>query len=667
MFPFYGSAQSITDSLIDEMYMMWEKSYSHYEIDHMEGELSDALEYFVIHDSLKLTSEELRSEILKANSDLVKKNWGLDWSAGYIYNTAPGMEVADNILYKSRVQTQVSWDLLNNGFVENRTRGEILFNESEISRLAIENDLFRGQDIIDNWHHVIYSFNKQKIAVLDDRLALAEKRVAISYQLKSLGMITHEELLNNLESYAEISSLYKIYQDYNSQLNLADGNFETKSLPLIDLNYQYGIDQLEMSPNDSIQNLLIRNLELENKFYNDIDLKLYSRYNYYNLINSPIDNRAFLTIGIGVGIPIAFDKKEKEKLYELQKKQIQNGEQEVSADDLKVKNDVLGYFYEFRYKLKQFNAFYYKKLKLEEMLKKEQARYEVNRLDFNPLKALRWLDESMSVDIELIDLKQQLYLYVLRIQSVSSNHDLNQLIVPVQLEDLEIEKVKRKPSQVYIWSKTINGHSADFLVNYCLIHNISKVVVSSASNKEKLNEFVEKCSENSISVDLMIGNNHLIESTDVSLSLDNSITGIDMSFVSGLHLDVEPQTFEDWKDKEEAYTEQYIDMYKKAQVWCNAQNVELSVSLPTYFSSSTVNEIQKLNGTIYFMCYENVSTSFLQKKLEVYKGSIFNIALRPEDFKNMAEVDQKIDELHMLLEPKEFIIHDLERLLKFNP
>ncbi|CAG5084174.1 TolC family protein [Parvicella tangerina] len=658
-------SQRVVDSLIQEMYAVWERAYIGYDVDHMTGELSAGKKLFILDDST-VYSQDLKAKIMKAESDLVAKDWGVSWGAGYIYNTSPGMEVADNILYKSRVQAQVSWNILNNGFLENKKKSQVLKNRSVLAELDQHKGNYVNQDILQNWHRVIYQFNRFKIEILDERLLLAEKRVAISYQLQNLGKITHEELLNNLESYAEISSLYSIYKDYNDNISQDIQLDSMGSLPLIDIDYNYSLDMLSTESSDSSKHLMMRNIELENRFIDRVSLNIYSRYNYYDLINNPLDNRAFLTLGVGVGMPISFQKKERAELMKLEKQQILMGDYEEDAGQISLKNDLLSYLYEFRYKLKQFNAFYYKKLKLEEMLRKEQARYDVNTLDFNPLKALRWLDESMSVDIELIDLKQQLYLYVLKMLSVAPQLDVDQLIKPLELADLEIKKVQKDPKEVYVWSKTLAIHDIGTLVNYCMINNISGVVVSSSSESAKFNEFAEKCQQFGITVDIMIGDNEFINNFSTEI-LEDKLSGKDLSLVDGVHLDVEPQTFDDWDDKKAFYAEAYVKMFETVHLWCQSNSLKLAASLPTYFPEEAVNKVFDQGGEVFFMCYENVTASYLEKRLGGYVGNDFTIALRPEDFADAIEMNKKIDELSGLLQTKRFIIHDLERLLKFDP
>lgn len=652
-----------TSSLIKEMYQIWEKAYQRERANLIDGSKEEAIQLLTPLDTNASISKETEGKILLAESDLVRKDWGLNWSNGYVYNTAPGMDVADNIIYRSRVQSEVSWNILDNGWIENRGKSKQLRNDAEI--LGYESLTGDGQvDIIANWHAIIYQFNLQKIDILRERLTLAEQRVDIAYQLKNVGMISHEELLKHLEGYAEISSLFKIYEDYNQQVYADLPRINRTDLPLIDLNYQYAFAELSAPSHDSIAILELENLSLQNKFYNEMDLRVFGRYNYYDLVNIA-NNRAFVTFGVGMSIPLAFQKKEKEHLLELKKQQIAEKKYDHTISQTKASQDVLNYFYEFRYKLKQFNSFYYKQLMYQELLRQEQARYQMDYLSFNPLKALRWLDESMSIEIELVDIKQQLYLYALRMVSAAPQLSPEQLIIPLQLNDLEMEQVQRSEKGVYVWSKTITQQDPSFLVNYLKLHRIKSVVISSSTSRDQLNPWMKQCLEAGITTSVMIGDNHLINDFKLE-KFEEKLAGIDLSIVKGIHLDVEPQTFEDWKDNKEKYTAEYLAMYDQIHAWTEEHQLNLEVSLPTYFPEVAVSKILEQGGAVYFMCYENVKTTFLTEKLKDYAGENIYIALRTEDFSNMEELELKIEELRQLLNPQGFIVHDLERILKFD-
>ena len=98
--------------------------------------------------------------------------------------------------------------------------------------------------------------------------------------------------------------------------------------------------------NVSVVALQLANLELQNKPLNDINLRAYSRYNYYDLITTT-SNRSFFTFGLSLGVPLVFDKKETQNLIRLKREELESVNPENNID---VKKDVLGDFYELRYK-----------------------------------------------------------------------------------------------------------------------------------------------------------------------------------------------------------------------------------------------------------------------------------------------------------------------------
>ena len=77
--------------------------------------------------------------------------------------------------------------------------------------------------------------------------------------------------------------------------------------------------------------------------------------------------------------------------------------------------DLLNTVYEFRYKLKQYNNFYEKHKKYEELLRIERVKEKLQYFEFNPIAALNLLDDILSIEVEMLDLQQQMYLFLLDI------------------------------------------------------------------------------------------------------------------------------------------------------------------------------------------------------------------------------------------------------------
>jgi hypothetical protein len=82
-----------------------------------------------------------------------------------------------------------------------------------------------------------------------------------------------------------------------------------------------------------------------------------------------------------------------------------------------------------------------------------------------------------------------------------------------------------------------------------------------------------------------------------------------------------------------------------------------------------MDQLFQIVDKVYFMCYENVDTDFLIKKLKPFvdanKEKVV-IALRTEDFINRLEMEDKIDVLQDSLKVNEFAYHDLQRIISFD-
>jgi hypothetical protein len=648
--------------LIDDLYQLWDTHYVGYNVNHIDGDKKEAIKLFESKDSaVDFDTKSLLYDLKMAEADVIAKDWGLNWSANYLYNTAPGMDLADNIIFRSRVQSDLRWSILNNGYIENKTKSEIKQNEALIALLEQKN-IGKKAMLFDTWHQIIYQFNIHKLMVLNQRLELSKSRVETAHQLYAQGMISQEEMLKNVESYAEIKSLYKIYQDYNNQLQKTAANQEIMKLPLIDIDYTYTINTLSKSSNDSLNALLMKNFDLDHKQINDINLSVFSRYNYYDLASSSISDRSFFTLGINLGVPLVFDKKEQDKYRQLKVEQLKY---EVPEQEIQEKNDVLGYFYEFRYKLKQFNNFYYKALLYKELLRKEQARHKVDPLSFNPLKSLRILDDLMSIDIELIDLKQQMYLYALRIYAAVPDATINELIQPITLEDPEIKTQNIWADEIYIWSKTIKEEGSKFVAEYCVKKGFKKAIISVGGDKNLLIETIEELGKKQIEVDLMVGNNNLIDK-DVKQYLDEKLWGIKETNFKGIHLDVEPNVNSDWHENKAIYLTKYKAMIFEAEKYCKSNKLILNISIPLHYPEEFVQDLFQNVESIYFMAYENVKTDYIVRKIENYDASKIIIALRTEDFESVSDMNMKIEEISSKVKVKGFVIHDLGRLIQFE-
>ena len=66
---------------------------------------------------------------------LLKKEIGLNYTLDALQNISPSQaDVEDNILYQRRYQTGIEWNILKDGFIDNRSKMKALDNQQLLER-----------------------------------------------------------------------------------------------------------------------------------------------------------------------------------------------------------------------------------------------------------------------------------------------------------------------------------------------------------------------------------------------------------------------------------------------------------------------------------------------------------------------------------------------------
>lgn len=660
----HGQADS-TKLYIDNLYSNWKSTYSKYNFEHNKGNKDDISSLFSKQFSDSNRVENFLIQLKKLESNYYKGNIGLGFNAAFLNNPTGGEQDFDNIIYRSRFITDVGWDILRSGYVHNRLKAQIAENECKIAAIE-DKELKKNASFAILWNYIIYQFNLQKIQVLNDRMKLAQNKIDAIKKLYFLNKVDETELLRHFESIAEIRSMFNVYKEYNDQLKLeyqfADDDMF--NLPLIDIKYNTIKDRLDGQQQDSIVYLLKENIDLNNKFIKDISLRTSVRYSYYDLVTNNPSTRDFISLGISLGIPINFNRKTKQDWINLQKESV---EYIPESERVIIQKSILNNYYEFRYKLKQYTSMHYKRLLYQELLRKENARYSVDYLSFNPVSSLRILDDLMKIDIEMLDLKQQMYLKLITIHSEIPYNQIEDLYT-VQLLDDEFEKIYSSKRSIYIWDTIFEDFKLPFLLSYIEKEDFEGVIISynqKQKNNKIKNDFIDTLFSKGVRVEIMTGKNSLLN-TNPKPYFDSITQSLDFNKISAIHLDVEPHTFDDWSENKTKYLNQYIDLLDATLLFCNENNIGLSASIPLHYPTEYIEKIYQRCNMVYFMAYENIKTDYIVRKVKDYDPAKTVIALRTEDFNNLLEIETKIIDIQEEYKPRQFVIHDLRRVIEFE-
>jgi len=604
-----------------------------------------------------------RSQYLEKQLELAQRDYGVAVTGGFQENINPTIgDLEDNLIYRRKFNVGAEWRILKGGFFENKVKARIF--EDRILREQMNQDAnVEGYNYLKRFDHTIFTFNEVKIKLLNERRAQLEKQYQTIKELVYLKRLKKEDLIALDTRLSEVESLIHVYEDYNSYLNPANDSleFDVDNLPLIDLDYQK-IFYLLGQQTDSL--LSSRVYDDYYSWYHQISLKTYARYNYYDLIGPT--NRSWFTAGFNFNIPIPFNTKLKN---EVAQEKYKYDNEKLVQKRVNVHEEVLSTGYEFRYKLKQFIAFYQKRKMFMEKLRVEKVKVRLNDNNIDPLLGLELYDDLLQIDIELVDLLQNMYLKALKVHSKIPHSDIRDVVKFQTAQDVN-QYIDNKKRAVYVWSKTFEEYSAGFLAEYSIYNEFSTIVIST-SMKDTLEEkkkFIEFANQNA-EVHYMIGENSLFYEEDISGYIGKVLDKYGEVDPKGIHIDIEPHTFDDWQTEKPKLLKQYLEMMGKISTFCDDRDLELSVSIPLHYGEEVIDQLLVLCDHIYFMCYENVKTSYIVNKVKPFldngKDKLI-IALRTEDFANRIEMEDKIKEVQTQTSLSSFAYHDLRRMISFD-
>ncbi|MGE0636828.1 MAG: YCF48-related protein [Bacteroidia bacterium] len=631
---------------------------------------------------VKITDTIHRSDYLnhvnEAKIKQAKRDIGLSIAGTYQENSSAGVGTDEMIIYRRRASAGLDWDVLGNGYLSSRYKQQILKNEMIINSLKPEK-IISAADYIVISHKIIYAFNQHKIKLLEQRQQIINDKIDAANELYLLKHLPKLELMQIIQQQVDVTSMFQIYKAYNEQLNeeINADNIPVNILPVFDLDPEKitGISSTA-AVSDSIVKLKIKNLEIENSVWNDINLKTQLRYNYYNYSGLNQSDRSFLSAGLLFSVPLPFGTKADKNAIAAQA-DLMRFDQKNSSEQQSV--DMLNTVYEFRYKLKQYNNFMEKHKKYEELLRIERVKEKLQYFEFNPISALNLLDEMLSIEVEMLDLQQEMYLSLLDIITKSPGTEAISIIQPlataqakdnVKSQEASSLVDETKDKSMYIWSESLSKRSEAYIEEYLNLNNINRAIISAGQvEKAKVNSLFSVLKASGIQTELMIGSNKLLFNKNPAAYLDSVTASINLGDISALHLDVEPHVLDDWEKNKDSHLALYVNLVKQAQVWCSAKNLKLNVSIPVFYPEATLAEIYPACDKVYLMAYEHTDAFFILKKVKeefAISAEKTVIALRAKDFATRSAFEKFLNELGLAANTKSFAMHDLETFIKLD-
>jgi hypothetical protein len=608
------------------------------------------------------------SKYYLAQKAYAKRQLGLNLRADALQNSQTLFtELEDNILYQRRYLIGLEWDLLKNGFSQRNTTLKTIELNEQITSIEQKNTVLLKSSLPRT--ACIAYFNNKKIKLLEARISTLKAYIPLLEKLFYSKEITLEDLYAIQSRLVETQEQLSIYKAYNENLNpYYTKNLFDYSAPIFEINdniYFSNLNQTLQTDTASIRNLHDQMVEVDNKWYNELSLRAYSRMNVYDLYSPTNPYRSFFSFGLNFSMPLPFSHQQKSEL-DKQKWEKDHFRLVQSTNErlLEQTNNA----YEYRFALKKLLLMDEKEKMVREAIRIERTKSQLAESDFSPIHGLKLLDDLAQIQIEQIEIRQILYLKLVDINEKNAPTITENWLI--KLDKMKAEALPEINRNVYAWSKAFENKPA-VLLAFAEYNRFEKIYIAVSKNdslRNSKNEFVKLSKTTSMDVIPMIGQNKLLYETDFTNSLNQLLEPYKNWEFNEVHLDIEPHTQADWKENEEKAFANYLEKLKQSKAICSANGWKISISIPISYDSLKIHECLKIVDEIHFMCYENVKYSYLLRKLNAYKDfkdRIF-IALRTEDFKNRHELEQFI----ILLQTNEgfthFDYHDLSRLIKWD-
>ena len=376
-----------------------------------------------------LLFSDYNTEILAEELALSTKDWGLHLLSSYVRNFGQGFNDETENFTRDRFAVELQWNLLGNGYRDGKIKQKMAANSLKIQQIE-EQQYLKERAYGYQYNSIIYLFNEAKINYLEGRLVHLQKQDSIYYTLYLEHLIPYLEVLKVRKLTGKYALLLGDYQDFNREFELiynkAVINLDARQLPV----YKVLIDQLidEASSEETSNQILAytnENVILREQLQNDIRFRVFARRTY---TAGALDGfqRNYNSLGVGLNIPVSSLIKSRNKLTELQVNQNTEDQQYKSYH---LKKELMNHYYEYEYKLQQYQQMSYEAKRLNEIIRKDQLLEKDTAFHVSKLNSLELLNERGEIELELIGLKEQLYLKLLKIQSLSYAEDMTSYLV----------------------------------------------------------------------------------------------------------------------------------------------------------------------------------------------------------------------------------------------
>lgn len=414
------------------------------------------------------------SELKALNSeiDFLHKDNGLRFNSSLTKNDFAGLEFGSIW----RLNAGVQFDILNDGIIERNKRIKIVETKREIKEIEID---LQNQDrnYAYVYNYIIYSFNKEKRKILSQKKFLLSSLINKNFDLYYNHELSYDEILylKGLDEECNLLELAMSQVDkaFENLVNVDDlPNIKADDLPILKLDTD---SLLAYNPESHYNELL----ELKkSKIASEAELNDLQRLSIYvNMHARPriesqnLNAGLYNSFGIRYQTPLFFRSDEQEKMIALQGEVIEEKFKDLQFNHNK---ELINLILDYNTKLRQYSNFTYKLEKLYEKKRVELAVQKVSTLGASTKRNWTYDLEILNVSYELMEIKQLIYLSLLRIYNKAKLPELLPFISEMQFD--ESQKRFSGKRVLKITMNQILNLDKRFIINYLQKNNFDYVL-----------------------------------------------------------------------------------------------------------------------------------------------------------------------------------------------
>jgi hypothetical protein len=596
----------------------------------------------------------LESDIIQEQRDLKLRDKGLELRGGISSGSFSSSDDEDNVFDGSKGYLELSWDILKNGYLENKSEAEAL------DLLAKKIELQSAQKLLkQQFQCQHYGIKKDFAGLRIDALKIKLKLIEQVFRVERRAYFRQWSYLDDY--LVSEQDLVLTRQELDSLLD--DPYYDNTTLsglpPMFTVDLQGLLKLVRNDDSESvIFNLEKDYLEKEAESSFQDSLRVYIRNDIEKTESfSKADN---LVAGLRFTIPI------QKRDTDLNNLKLRKLEQEKQLDQNDRINLCRSAHEEFMEQLRQTTRQYYQHQRSKERLRR--ALITLNAKEDRSLTvAITRMKTHIDTWLELIDATEELYRRANRIFLVAQIPYNQSLVSEVKIIP-ELERGRPGRRSIYLLSKDFIRLSNKYIIDFIEAKQITTVLLSGSSRNDtdKRDELIEALSGKKIEVELIIGDNTWIFKDKHKKAVEKTVVAAESG--KRIHFDIEPQAMDDYSANKAEYIKQFLDLVTKIKEEMLDRKITLTV--PFSWEETVYQKLGNLADELYIMAYGTDDVDIILRRIgSALKGAgpeKLVVVLRPKDFKDEWAMENIISVIYTQTGIENFGFYDIGQFITLS-